>query len=854
MLELSQLWAKTGPFQAVLTHGLVTGAVAQELVRLALSEGVCLKLEHALLRPRDELLRLVGYVASLHDIGKIGVNFQSQEPETKRLLESLGLSRAIPGPVRHERTTYSALRRIWNRKWTFYAGILAAHHQGRPGRGEKAGGVWEALQNEYELAMRREFLKSDEIELPLPDGADEGAAGALLLGVVILADWIASGETFADAEEWMDGVACLGEARRRARDFIKGSGLGSELCDFGEGFDEVWPEIPREGMRELQRETEALFDEANGRISALLIEAPMGEGKTEAGIYAALKMARQWGKDGFYVALPTAATSNQMAGRVRALMERHSLPDTVRLLHGTAWLTDERSAVNSEDTDYASAWLQPTRRGLLGQFAVGTVDQAMMAALMVKYGALRLLGLSGKALVIDELHSYDVYMSEIITRLLEWCRALEIPVVMLSATLPPEKKRQMLSVYTREAVPQAYPSLTAVTESGRVLVRRIKASAKSWTLRIATAPVLHDAAAIAALAADAVSEGGCVCVLVNTVNEAQGVYRAINGSGFDGVLLLFHARFPARRRDEIERECVSLFGMNRSRRPRKAILVATQVAEQSLDLDFDAMFTSIAPIDLLLQRAGRIHRHDGFARPAKLSEPRLIVLVPAEKGSYGADEYVYPACLLNSSLRIISGLERIKIPEDMPALVEKGYDPAEAGPEELEQWAEHLMDGEVKAAAGTVYEIAPPNQGYSPIESLHDLRFDDLESNSFLSAKTRLGEPSLRIVLLERPEFDKYAARAVRRGETLILRDISRREARELMMASAPVRLKLLGKAPSSEFLEGRGLLAGVRLYLAREDEQGRSCRGFADGTCVTLDDELGIIFGKEEEDNETWL
>lgn len=853
LLELSQLWAKTGPFQAVLTHGFVTGAVAQELVRLALSEGVRRELERVLSCTREELLRLAGYIASLHDIGKIGDNFQSQDPETKRLLESLGLSCAIPGQVRHERTTYGVLRRIWKRKWTFYADILAAHHQGRPGRGEKASGVWEKLQDEFELAMRCEFLKSDEIELPLPGGGDEGPAGALLLGVVILADWIASGEDYADAEEWMDGGTGLAEARRRVRDFIEESGLMAALCDFGVSFDEVWPEIPRESMRELQRETEALFDDANGRISALLIEAPMGEGKTEAGIYAALKMARQWGKDGFYVALPTAATSNQMAGRVRALMERHSLPETVRLLHGTAWLTDEGSAVNSEETDHASAWLQPTRRGLLGQFAVGTVDQAMMAVLMVKYGALRLLGLSGKALIIDELHSYDVYMSEVITRLLEWCRALEIPVVMLSATLPPEKKRQMLSAYTREAVPQAYPSLTAVTEGGRVLVRGIKASAKSWTLRIDTAPALHDDAAIAALAADAVSEGGCVCMLMNTVNEAQSVYETIRGSGFDGELLLFHARFPAKRRDEIERECVSLFGKDHLRRPRKAILVATQAAEQSLDFDFDAMFTSIAPIDLLLQRAGRVHRHDGFTRPSKLTEPRLTVLVPAEKGSYGTDEYVYPACLLNSSLRLISGLERIKIPEDMPALVEKGYDPAEAGPEELERWAEHLMDGEVKAAAGTVYEIAPPNQGYSPIESLHDLRFDDLESNGFLSAKTRLGEPSLRIVLLERPEFDRYAVRAVRWGEALTLRDLTRREARELMLASAPVRLKLLGKVPPAELLEGRGLLAGVRLYLARRDELGRSCRGFEDGRRMTLDNELGIIFGKAE-GNETQL
>lgn len=181
MLALSQLWAKTGPFQSVLTHGLITGAVAQELVRLALSEGVRLELERVLACSPEEFLRLAGYIASLHDIGKIGLAFQSQGSETKKLLESLGLNCGIPNPVRHEKTTYTALRRIWNRKWPFYADILAAHHQGRSGRGERGGGVWAELQDDFERVMRREFLKRDEIELPLPGNEDEGAAGALLL-------------------------------------------------------------------------------------------------------------------------------------------------------------------------------------------------------------------------------------------------------------------------------------------------------------------------------------------------------------------------------------------------------------------------------------------------------------------------------------------------------------------------------------------------------------------------------------------------------------------------------------------------------------------------------------------------
>src|SRR5699024_7425251 len=149
------------------------------------------------------------------------------------------------------------------------------------------------------------------------------------------------------------------------------------------------------------------------------------------------------------------------------------------------------------ETEYAAGWLQPTRRELLGQFAVGKVEQAMMAALLVKYEGLRLLGLSGTDFVIDELQAYDVSMTEIVTLLLQWRLVLEILVVMLSATLPPEKKQERLSVYTSDAVPQAYPSITWVSACGRVRTKKIQSSANRWTLCVNTMHILHGSAAVA---------------------------------------------------------------------------------------------------------------------------------------------------------------------------------------------------------------------------------------------------------------------------------------------------------------------------------------------------------------------
>lgn len=251
-----------------------------------------------------------------------------------------------------------------------------------------------------------------------------------------------------------------------------------------------------------------------------------------------------------------------------------------------------------------------------------------------------------------------------------------------------------------------------------------------------------------------------------------------------------------RQRDEIERECIRLFGKEKNFRPAKAILVATQVVEQSLDVDFDAMFTALAPIDLLLQRAGRIHRHVFSLRPEKLAVPTLTVLTPALKGEYEADGFVYPDCLLNSSYRLLSGIHAIAIPEDMPALVEKGYDPSAASPEEFQRWAEHLMENEVKAAMSIQYEIGPPDQGYTPIQDAGELRFDDIEGTSYLSAKTRLGEPSIRVVLLTADAFGAYAKRAVKRDSIYLLSAVSQQEARELMLDSVSVRWKLLGQIP----------------------------------------------------------
>lgn len=855
-ISLSQVWAKTDPYQSILTHSILSGIVAQVIVKKVLVPGVQQRLLTMLSCTEDQFLDWVGYLISLHDIGKVEGQFQYRWLPMKEKMDESGLKPTFIDaiPTRHEKTTCRCLKdRIWKdigdrSSVRFYAGILEVHHQGKSGaEGDRQNRFWNQLQDKMEFQMRRRFLHSDKVFLPSVEKKDRGSVGALLLGIVILSDWIASSDYFAQAELWFSQPDAQKKAEYLAEHFLDVSGLTVQDVSFGMDFHSAWPNIPREGMRGLQNEVEKLFQETQERISVVLLEAPMGEGKTEAGIYAALQLARQWGKCGFYVGLPTAATSNQMVGRIRALLEMHQLSESVRLLHSMAWLADSQGdqpwpKFETEEERYASGWLLPVRRGLLGSYAVGTIDQAMMSVLLVKYGVLRLLGLAEKTLVIDELHSYDVYMSEILHRLLEWCKDLEIPVVLLSATLPPEKKVQMLSAYTTDQIPSCYPSVTAITETGNVIVRPVDRTEKRQTVSVTFCPILHQAEKIAAQAMELGKDGGCICILLNTVRQAQEVFQAIKENGFDGELLLFHARFPVQQRDEIEQRCIRLFGKEKSERPKKAILVATQVVEQSLDVDFDVMMTAIAPIDLLLQRLGREFRHEDTPRPTHFFAPHLYVLIPSKPGEFATDGFVYPPCLLLQSIHVLEQHHTIQIPEDLPTMVTQGYDPGAAPPEELDRWLEHLMEDQVKAAASTGYLISEPGKGYTPIKQAEKIQFDDLESSSYLSAKTRLGEPTVRIALLQPERFAYFRKRCQRSGSKFELSDVSREEAKEIIKASVSVRTKLL-RPGDGEVLLGRRLLEGVDLYPGTMGKNGAVCYTQTDGSQIIIDPDLGVVF-----------
>lgn len=848
-MRVDEFWAKTNPYQSVITHGIISGKVAAIIVRYYLSDGENEYLQKALQMDAPQMESFLSYLASVHDIGKIEYNFQAKDHATKETLDCDPENRRIipKKNVRHEKAGQKVLCSFWNHLGEdedaadLFSEIIGAHHQGKHGGpGYPVGKSWTDMQLAFEKQMRTIFLPDSSDLLPICDDTIQGAVGAILLSLIVLSDWIASGTVFADAEEWIHEKNADARITETALAFLRESGLEPVRMEWPDGFSALWPFIPPDGQRMLQKKTAALFQTDNTPICALLLEAPMGEGKTEAGVFAAIQMAKQWGKDGFYIALPTAATSNQMVERMRKLLSLHDVKQKVRLLHAMAWMENAEAYCknDAEDANDAASWLAPVKRGLLGQFAVGTVDQAMLAATTVKYGALRLLGLSNKVLVIDEIHSYDAYMSAILKRLLEWCKALKIPVVMLSATLPPAKKAELFRPFAKQAFSGSYPLITAIRADGKVEEIPIEKTSHCLSARSELLPFLGDPAKIAEVTINLVSDGGCVCVLMNTVKEAQAVYQELK-TRWTGDLILFHAQFTAQRRAELEEACIRRYGKDRNHRPARSILVATQVVEQSLDVDFDAMITAIAPIDLVLQRLGRVHRHEDTPRPDALLHPLIKILIPGDHKNFGASKYVYPECLLRSAIRVLEGKSFIRIPEDLAQLVQDGYDPANVPQDELSQWMEKQVRDQVEAGASQAWLINSPDQTYN---ALYDsLVYED--DDRTMSAATRLGEPTIRLALLSEKEYRRLEP-FLHTQNGKIVADVRQKSIAEMVMRqTVSVRISRLGKELSNLwYIYGDKLLSGLWIMPL---EDGKHC--LENGKLIQMDQELGLLIKEGE-------
>ena len=785
-MTMNVLWAKSDPYHSLLHHCIDAGQVAICAVRSSVFQKQArLLAQSAGLRDAEAVARWGAYVTALHDIGKCDRNFQSKDELLARavrdVLGELAFTGAVPTGFRHEVRSGAWLKERltsywrWGRKPTLTVASAVRGHHGDFGaqplyEEDVIRACWQPLRDALASELQEVFAPPDWSPT---DFRDHGTVGTLLSGLVVLSDWIASNaELFpvSPSDTELDATAYAEVSRRRAAQAIARLGIDESLRFASNSrFSDIWRGQEFRPPRPLQLAVEELYRDSAGAGLAIL-EAPMGEGKTEAAVYLATQWMGRAGASGMYVALPTAATSNQMHGRIRRFIEQFHGGHArgVRLVHGAAWLVDDDTpAGDGVDNGYACEWFRPSKRALLAPFGVGTVDQALMAVLHVRFGFLRLFGLAGSVLVIDEVHAYDAYMSTILTQLLRWCSCLDIPVILLSATLPSERKRELVAAYcdrdVEEPAPQNdYPLITIAERTGSCCFAGQIATVCTKSISIRKHGCLGDAAAIAALAQQCVSDGGCVCVIANTVASAQSIYRHLEQTGIDADLLLFHSRFTARRRNQIEKRVLSLFGKVSPNRPTRAILIATQVVEQSLDLDFDVMMSEIAPIDLLLQRAGRLHRHDRPGRPTG-PEARLLVMLPKDGTpvNFGPTGYVYDRFILLKTLSALRSRDRITIPDDMRQLIETVYDERDtaAGPHiaeaELREALQSLQtDREHAQADASRYLIpAPYDRSFKLALQQHVWEETEGEASSYFQARTRQGDSTRTVLLLNDDSF-----------------------------------------------------------------------------------------------------
>ncbi len=607
----------------------------------------------------------LSYLVFLHDCGKVNAGFQSRIDPAARMVGHIAPLGAICGRRADRSLSERALVALgadrleaWGEALTPLFDAILSHH-GKPWPRDEDGRLsakhWLPLGGYDPVTELARLRAAADAAFPI---AISQASQLLpssdrfthaLAGLVQLADWIGSSGWTRDraslpAEAWSQEVLQsigLDPAPLRAR-------IAEEALTFKAVFD-------REPYSHQMSSGE-------GTSRLIILESETGSGKTEAALWRFLRLFRSGEVDGLYFALPTRTAAAQLHSRVKKMTESlwgAGAPHTVMAVPG--YLSDDNRGglpSASDDMDGPESdrrantpWAaEHPKRFFAGMIGVGTIDQALMSALRVKHAHLRASCLMRHLLVVDEVHASDAYMQRILAQLLRDHLAAGGHAMLLSATLGAEV-RQALIEETRggrardaqrisfEAASQVpYPLLSDDHSAKPILYG---GQARTKTVRVRAEPLLDEPSQVARLALAAARLGAKVLVVRNTVSGAVAVQRALEHEQtadkpvlFDvaGQYTLHHSRFAREDRRLLDDAVESAVGLNRA--DGGVVIVGTQTLEQSLDIDADFLITDLCPIDVLLQRIGRLHRHafDGSGhrrtRPHEFASPTCAVLTP----------------------------------------------------------------------------------------------------------------------------------------------------------------------------------------------------------------------------------
>jgi CRISPR-associated endonuclease/helicase Cas3 len=756
-------WGKADPdypgkpkWHPLVYHCLDVAAVAHIYLSSQhnLLESLC-----AILKASEKpILDIISFLASFHDIGKMSKPFQ----ESMSKLEACDneqferwppIGHVKPGcGIWNELSSLQQLREKIRLSDLFDTWVFSslAHHGHPPRQGHTPIILWQYFpgENRDNLVhfiddLATFFLNGKMPELGTRVRADYNHVSWIITGIIILSDWIGSNPTWFKYTELLpvgDNISCL--KRYWHEKALPSARLAIDECKLmafepsrKTGIQILFPSIIRPTV--LQTLVESVVIDATP--SLFVIEDATGTGKTEAAIVLAHRLMMAGRGDGIYFALPTMATSNRMYERIRKVyrhLYRGGKPSFV-LAHsaGTVALALERhftgkKTSNENSFNECSEWIADNRKkALLAHVGVGTIDQALMGALRIRHQSMRLLGLSRKIMVIDEVHACEPYVLELLSQLLTYHSAQGGSAILLSATIPTEIRRKLVNAYAKGLGGNVETlntgSFPLITYYGRHL-RTISVDTpveeeleKLPSYRPVRVKAIHSVDEALGIIKQTIEDGKCLCWVRNTVIDALDAYeKCIEYSP-----ILFHARFTLGDRLRIGLEIENRFGLKGSSTDRyRKLVIATQVIEQSLDVDFDVIITDLSPIDSVIQRSGRLHRH-------RIRDERtLYVLMPDPDSVTNAawyssmfpraSRYVYPhhghLWLTARWLKPLKDQRLFRMPFDAREMIEFVYGGHEDFPPVLmkaedESFANDTNEAQIGRLKALVFD-----EGYSP--------------------------------------------------------------------------------------------------------------------------------------------
>lgn len=788
--QAQALWAKSGDESGNLSlpqHLLDTAGAADAIYDTWVSDTLKRRLAEDLQLSDEQVRDLYVWLAGTHDVGKACLKFQTQLEKRagyEHLISSLtdaALPLRMSGLEKsRDKMPHGICSGILIANWLMEQGFdyptaewLAsaadAHHGVPSSDGEKDhietilstySREWKEVQHELldtlaDTVNIRPTLKKLRNSTKLDTSAIQ-----LLTGLIVIADWIASNpEAFP--------MVATGNQSARVRSGMRSidltrpwNGRATE-DDINELYQRSfgWPENYR------ARSIQAAMAEAARTViepSIIILEAETGVGKTEAALTAAHIIANSTNAQGVYFAAPTMATANGLLERTITWANNatdSSGVSSLYLAHSKNQLSQSYRKLRFEgvgednptgDNVIASSWMSGRRRGLLSNVVVGTVDQVLMMALRQRYSMLRHVALAGKIIIFDEVHAYDAYTSDYLETTLKWLAKYGATVIIMSATLPPDRRQSLIRAFSGREISSpshAYPLITVASRSDQQNFE----PAPNPTNLSASIEVIDDSLDELQRRIEVLlDEGGVALIICNTIARAQETYRALKFA-YPNEVELHHAGFMAWERSNKEDHLRSELGPNAhhgSGRPNRKIVVATQVAEQSLDIDADVLVTDIAPMDLIIQRIGRLHRHERpiADRPQPVREPKVFVrgiesLTPFPIVNSGAEAIYGLKVLLSTILHLPSTFRR---PDDVAELVRGVYDSEQDIPIEWsEQWdaASVAANARLKAAhaRSKSFRIKPPED----CSRLGDL-FGDLQQATVTLGDDEMGAAQVR--------------------------------------------------------------------------------------------------------------